>query len=76
MGIYWFYVKNDFRNCHQISAFWDRLGQKKQCLWKRLSVCPKIKDEFINQSFLINGSGFNHKKRFGKNQKLNLPAKI
>ena len=29
MRRYWFYVKNDFRNFHQIFTFWDTLSQKK-----------------------------------------------
>ena len=35
---YWFYVKNDFRNNHQIFSFWDPLSQKKQFLRKCRSV--------------------------------------
>ena len=39
MRRYWFYVKNDFRNFHQILTFWDPLSQKKRFLRKCLSVC-------------------------------------
>ena len=39
MRRYWFYVKNDFRNFHQIFTFWDPLSQKKWFLRKCLSVC-------------------------------------
>ena len=39
MRRYWFYVKNDFRNFHQIFSFWDPLSQKKWFLRKCLSVC-------------------------------------
>ena len=41
MRRYWFYVKNDFRNFHQIFAFWDPLSQKKRFLRKCLSVCNR-----------------------------------
>ena len=42
MRRYWFYVKNDFRNFHQIFTFWDRLSQKKRFLRKCLSVCLSV----------------------------------
>ena len=42
MRRYWFYVKNDFRNFHQIFTFWDPLSQKKGFLRKCLSVCPSV----------------------------------
>ena len=42
MRRYWFYVKNDFRNFHQIFTFWDPLSQKKRFLRKCLSVCLSV----------------------------------
>ena len=42
MRRYWFYVKNDFRNFHQIFTFWDLLSQKKWFLRKCLSVCLSV----------------------------------
>ena len=39
MRRYWFYVKNDFQNFHQIFTFWDTLSQKKRFSRKCLSVC-------------------------------------
>ena len=42
MRRYWFYVKNDFRNFHQIFMFWDPLSQKKGFLRKCLSVCLSV----------------------------------
>ena len=42
MRRYWFYVKNDFRNFHQIFTFWDTLSQKKWFLRKCLSVCLSV----------------------------------
>ena len=46
MRRYWFYVKNDFRNFHQIFTFWDPLSQKKRflrkCLSVYLSVCLSV----------------------------------
>ena len=36
----------------------------------------KRKDEFVNQLFLNNGSGFIHQKRFLQNQKIYFPAKL
>ena len=41
MRRYCFYVKNDFRNFHQIFTFWDPLSQKKRVLRKCLSVCSR-----------------------------------
>ena len=41
MRRYWFYVKNDFRNFHQIFMFWDPLSQKNRFLLKCLSVCSR-----------------------------------
>ena len=42
MRRYWFYVKNDFRNFHQIFTFWDPLSQKQGFLRKCLSVCLSV----------------------------------
>ena len=42
MRRYWFYVKNYFRNFHQIFTFWDPLSQKKGFLRKCLSVCLSV----------------------------------
>ena len=46
MRRYWFYVKNDFRNFHQIFPLEDPLSQKKgflrKCLSVRLSVCLSV----------------------------------
>ena len=39
MRRYWFYVKNEFRNFHQIFTFWDPLTQKNWFLRKCLFVC-------------------------------------
>ena len=39
---YWFYVKNDFQNFHQILTFWYPLSQKKRFLRKWLSVCLSV----------------------------------
>ena len=42
MRRYWFYVKNDFRNFHQIFTFWDPLSLKKWFLRKCFSVCLSV----------------------------------
>ena len=64
MRRYWFYVKINFRNFHQIFMFWGTSFEG-----------PKKKDEFVNQTFLINGPSFIHKKRFCKNKIFHFPAK-
>ena len=43
MRRYWFYVKNDFRNFHQILTSWDPLSQKKGLLRKCLSVVGRVR---------------------------------
>ena len=44
MRMYWFYVKNDFRNFHQIFTFWDPLSEKMVFtkVSVRLSVCLSV----------------------------------
>ena len=61
---------------HRLKAwnFWKnyRIGLRFGILFEG----PKEKDEFVNQLFFTNGSGFFHQNRFYKSQKFNFPAKI
>ena len=47
---YWFYVKNDFRNFHQIFTLCDPLSQKKRFLQKCLSFCVRSSSSSGNGS--------------------------
>ena len=85
MKRYWFYVKKRVRK----NGFYENVCLSSVvCLTSddtitldRIKVThtsfgPKKMDEFVNQPFLSNVSGFIHKKQLCRNKKFNFPAKI
>ena len=58
-------------NFPKISTFWNALTRMK--FGTPLEGLKRM-DEFVNQPFFTNGSGFIHKKSICKNQKFNFPA--